>query len=56
MGSQNPESNKAWGISKVLLENEELVLPGDEKTFAFNVTAPYTPVGIADHQETTRLL
>jgi len=43
LGSQNPENNSDWGISKVLLENEELVLPGDNKTFTFNVTAPNTP-------------
>ncbi len=43
LGSQNPENNSDWGISKVLLENEELVLPGDEKTFTFEVTAPGNP-------------
>ena len=43
LGSQNPENNRDWGISKVLFETEELVLPGDEKTFTFNVTAPNTP-------------
>ena len=43
LGSQNPENNSDWGISKLLLENEELILPGDEKTFTLNVTAPNTP-------------
>ncbi|MCP4312089.1 MAG: T9SS type A sorting domain-containing protein [Bacteroidetes bacterium] len=43
LGSQNPENNNEWGISKVFLANEELVLPGDEITFAFNVIAPDTP-------------
>ncbi len=43
LGSQNPEDNIDWGINKVELDNGELVLPGDEKTFTFNITAPGTP-------------
>ncbi len=43
LGSQNPENNYEWRINKVELENDELVLPGDEKTFAFEVTAPGLP-------------
>jgi hypothetical protein len=41
--SQNPENNNYWGISKVLLVSEELVLPGDEKTFIFQIAAPDLP-------------
>jgi len=40
LGSQNPENNNDWGVSSVVLEDEDLILPGGEKTFTFNVTAP----------------
>lgn len=43
LGSQDPEDNTIWGLDRVRLENDEAVLPGEEKTFIFSITAPDTP-------------
>ena len=45
LGSQNPTDNMRWGTGRVLLNTSpsEIVLPGQTKTFSFNVTAPSTP-------------
>jgi len=40
LGTQNPENNGDWGVSRVMLENEDLILSGDEKSFTFSITAP----------------
>jgi RHS repeat-associated protein len=47
LGSQNPENNTAWGLSRVQLPSS--VAPGASVTFNFNVTAPATP-GIYNFQ------
>jgi hypothetical protein len=43
LGSQNPQDNGTWGLGRVFLAPGETVIPGAEKTFSFNVTAPLTP-------------
>lgn len=45
LGSQNPTDNLRWGVGRVFLKTSpsEIVLPGQTKTFTFNVTAPSTP-------------
>lgn len=45
LGSQYPADNSRWGPARVLLNSNpsEIVLPGQSKTFSFNVTAPSTP-------------
>jgi hypothetical protein len=45
LGSQNPADNTRWGLARVLLNSNpsEIVLPGQTKTFTFNVTAPSPP-------------
>tara|TARA_B100000809_G_scaffold49858_1_gene44828 strand:+ start:4533 stop:7361 length:2829 start_codon:yes stop_codon:yes gene_type:complete len=40
LGSQSPEGNQHWGINRVELEEGERILPEDEKTFTFDITAP----------------
>ncbi len=42
LGSQNPQDNKTWGMSRVTLSSGETIAPNQSKTFAFNVTAPAT--------------
>ena len=42
LGAQNPPDNALWG-RRIKLAPGETVLPGQEKTFAFAVTAPQTP-------------
>lgn len=41
LGSQNPQDNTTWGLSRVSLPAS--VAPGGQATFSFNVTAPSTP-------------
>jgi hypothetical protein len=38
LGSQNPQDNATWGLSRVSLGST--VAPGSDATFAFNITAP----------------
>ena len=40
LGSQNPEDNMIWGLNRVLLNDVDNILPNQEKTFQFNITAP----------------
>ena len=40
LGSQNPQDNTNWGLSRVALASE--VQPGEEVVFAFSITAPST--------------
>ena len=40
LGSQNPQDNSTWGLSRVNLPND--VAPGASVTLNFNVTAPAT--------------
>jgi len=47
LGSQNPQDNAIWGLSRVNLPSN--VLPGSEATFNFNATAPAT-AGTYDFQ------
>jgi hypothetical protein len=42
LGSQNPQDNDLWG-KRISLAGGETVLPGQEKTFIFSVTAPKSP-------------
>jgi hypothetical protein len=41
LGSQNPQDNTTWGLSRVALPSA--VEPGAEVSFDFNITAPSTP-------------
>lgn len=41
LGSQNPQDNTTWGVSRATLAAN--VAPGQQATFNFNVTAPSTP-------------
>jgi uncharacterized protein affecting Mg2+/Co2+ transport len=41
LGSQNPEDNGTWGLGRIELPSN--VAPGQNVTFAFNVTSPSTP-------------
>ncbi|MBI1930743.1 DUF5010 domain-containing protein [Candidatus Poribacteria bacterium] len=43
LGSQNPQDNLIWGISRAWLAGGETIAPGEQKTFTFNVQAPLTP-------------
>ncbi len=40
LGSQAPESNTTWGSSRVDLEEGEIIIPGEEKIFSFDVQVP----------------
>lgn len=40
LGSQAPESNTTWGINRVDLEEGEVINPGEEKTFSFDIQVP----------------
>ena len=40
LGSQNTQDNKVWGFSRVELSDTDAILPGQEKTFQFEITAP----------------
>ncbi|HKZ55352.1 MAG TPA: Calx-beta domain-containing protein [Anaerolineales bacterium] len=41
LGSQNPENNWTWGLTRVPLDAP--VEPGMQKTFTFSITSPSTP-------------
>lgn len=49
LGSQNPQDNQRWGPGRVELADADSIGPGQEKTFAFTVTAPLGP-GTTDFQ------
>lgn len=40
LGTQSPQDNMIWGLKRVPLPITERVLPGQEHTFAFSITAP----------------
>ena len=40
LGSQNTQDNTLWGFSRVELSDTDAILPGQEKTFQFEITAP----------------
>jgi hypothetical protein len=40
LGSQNTQDNTVWGFSRVELSDTDAILPGQEKTFQFEITAP----------------
>jgi hypothetical protein len=42
LGSQNPENNTTWGFSRVDLAYNEVINPGQYKTFTLYATAPST--------------
>lgn len=43
LGSQSPQDNVVWGTGRVLLGTSESILPGQQKTFTFTITAPNSP-------------
>ena len=43
LGSQGPQDNLIWGVGRVELAPEEVIRPGESKTFQFAITAPSTP-------------
>jgi len=49
LGSFNPQSNTIWNVSRVFLGDKELINPGQNKTFTFQVQAP-NKSGIYDFQ------
>ncbi|MGH7674437.1 MAG: NBR1-Ig-like domain-containing protein [Gemmatimonadales bacterium] len=49
LGSQNPQDNVRWGTNRVYLEPGDSILPGQNKTFTFDITAP-TSLGTYDVQ------
>ena len=40
LGSQNTQDNTVWGFNRVELSDTDAILPGQEKTFQFEITAP----------------
>ena len=40
LGSQSPEDNNNWGLSRVNLGADEIIVPNAEKTFTFDVVVP----------------
>ncbi len=40
LGSAAPRDNTVWGTNRVVMTPEESVLPGEEKTFTFDVDVP----------------
>ncbi|MEX2370621.1 MAG: T9SS type A sorting domain-containing protein, partial [Bacteroidales bacterium] len=42
LGSQYPPDNKTWGLALVDMAASDSILPGEEKTFYFEITAPAT--------------
>ena len=42
LGSSNPYNNSTWGLGRVYLANGDSIAPGQQKTFTFSVTAPWT--------------
>jgi hypothetical protein len=71
LGSQLPPGNTTWGVSHVDLAETDSIVPGAEKTFTFDITAPATEgpwdfqwqmmqadsgyFGVATFQQTIRL-
>lgn len=43
LGSQNPENNQTWGLSRVYLGPRDNIGRGQQQTFSFTVTAPSVP-------------
>ena len=42
LGSQNSQENTVWGFTRVNLSDVDNILPGQQKTFQFEITAPST--------------
>ncbi len=42
LGCQDPAENLTWGIQQVAMSEGDSILPGDEKSFTFEITAPDT--------------
>lgn len=42
LGSQNSQENTVWGFTRVNLSDTDNILPGQQKTFQFEITAPST--------------
>jgi len=40
LGSLNTQDNSVWGFNRVNLSDTDAILPGQEKTFEFEITAP----------------
>ncbi len=40
LASQSPAENKIWGITKISLNEKDSILPGQKKTFTFDVKVP----------------
>ena len=40
LGSQNTQDNTLWGFNRVDFSDTDTILPGQEKTFQFEITAP----------------
>jgi hypothetical protein len=40
LGSQGPEDNDVWGLSRIELDEDEEIKPNEEKTFSFDITVP----------------
>jgi len=40
LGSQNTQDNTVWGFNRVNLSDTDIISPGQEKTFQFEITAP----------------
>ena len=40
LGSQSSQDNTVWGFNRVDLSDTDAILPGQEKTFQFEITAP----------------
>ena len=43
LGSQNPQDNLIWGLSRVELDSKDTISLGQQKKFTFDITAPSTP-------------
>ena len=44
LGTQNPQDNTLWaGTNRVYMNPGESIIPGQAKTFTFDITAPATP-------------
>jgi len=43
LGSQQPRDNQIWGTGRAYIGEGDVVYPGDEYTFSFNIRAPSVP-------------
>jgi hypothetical protein len=43
LGTQNPPDNLTWGLGRAYLPGSASILPGQQFTFTFNITAPSSP-------------